>query len=435
MLKNINLKHLLTLALIAGLATMFNACDDDDEKGSSEVVLTSFGPSGVHHGEKIKFIGQNLDEVTAIVLFPNVEVPSSAFVSQSGTLIELIVPDATETGKVILKTPNGDIESKTIFSLEVPVTISSVTAEAKPGTNITITGEYVNWIKEVWFTEDVVADSNQFVSKSVNELVVTVPMEAQTGPLVFITGGTEPEEIDSEEDLIVILPTIDSFTPTQAERGDDITITGTDLDLVAGILFKGSDNPVTGFVSRTETQIVVTIPNYANKGKISLVTFSGILLESSTILSIPLPPIEPLDFVIYDDVLKNGWQKWGGWGSGSSDINNSDNVREGDKGIKVVFGGGWGGSLQFGGASSSTTGFTKFAISIFGNAGTGGKVMNLIVKGGTTEEKQITIVEGEWTDYEFPLSTTFGDPATITEMIFQDRDWSGTIYVDAIGLR
>ena len=91
--------------------------------------------------------------------------------------------------------------------------------------------------------------------------------------------------------------------------------------------------------------------------------------------------------------------------------------------------------MQFGGGNSSTTGFTKFVLSIFGTPGTGGKVVNLIVKGGTTEEKQITIVEGEWTEYELPLDTTFGSPAAITELFFQDRGWSGTLYVDHIGLR
>ncbi|HOX82173.1 MAG TPA: hypothetical protein PLS08_04025, partial [Chryseolinea sp.] len=95
----------------------------------------------------------------------------------------------------------------------------------------------------------------------------------------------------------------------------------------------------------------------------------------------------------------------------------------------------WGGAMQFGGGSSSTSGFTKFGISIFGTPGTGGKVVNLIVKGGTKEEKQITIIEGEWTDYNFSLSSDFGSPATITEMFFQDRGFAGTIYVDGIGLR
>lgn len=48
------------------------ACDDDDDKGSSQIELLSFGPSGVKHGEEIRFIGNNLYKVTAIVFTPGV---------------------------------------------------------------------------------------------------------------------------------------------------------------------------------------------------------------------------------------------------------------------------------------------------------------------------------------------------------------------------
>ena len=421
--------------MVVLLASAFSACDDSDENGGSEVVLESFGPTGAKHGESIVFIGQNLSKVTAIE-FVGAKVEKSAFTLQTSGKIELIVPEATQEGKVMLLTAAPDtITSKTEISFEVVVAIGSIPTEVKPGENMTITGEYVNWITEVWFADDVVV--TDFVSASVNELVLTVPMEAKTGLLNFVVGGTEPDVIESDEQLIVTLPGITTISPTTAERGEDLTITGTNLDLVSGVLFKGSDEPVTSadFISQSETEIVVTIPAFTNKGKISVVAFSGVAVESSDILVIPLPPLEALGFVVYDDVLKNGWQKWGGWGSGSSDINNSDNVREGNKGIKIVFANDWGGPLQFGGGNSSTAGFTKFGLSIFGTPGTGGQVVNLIVKGGTTEEKQITIVEGEWTDYNLSLSSDFGNPSTITEMFFQSRGWAGTIYVDGIGLR
>ena len=181
-------KGLLVIMLVLLLSNGFlTSCDDEEE--NTNVVLNSFGPVGVKHGETIKFIGLNLDKVTAIVL-PGVEVSASEFASKSSRLIELVVPHAAEAGKVILKTPNGDIETKTPLNFEVPVVISSITAEAKPGTNITIKGSLVNWIEEVTFNDGVT--TTEFVSKSTTEVVVKVPMEAQTGFLIFATGGTEP---------------------------------------------------------------------------------------------------------------------------------------------------------------------------------------------------------------------------------------------------
>ena len=130
-----------TLLCMALTLVFLPACEDDEDNGSGQTELLSFGPTGIQHGEEIVFIGNNLDKVTAIVFAPSVEVQKSSFTSATSETIKLNVPNAAETGKVILKTPDGDIESKTVFSLEVPVVISEVTPEAKPGTNITITGE------------------------------------------------------------------------------------------------------------------------------------------------------------------------------------------------------------------------------------------------------------------------------------------------------
>ncbi len=204
---------ILAFLCVAMSAAIFVSCDDDDNNDSGQVELLSFGPAGVKHGDEITFIGKNLDQVTAITFAPSVEVPSSAFTSATRDVIKLKVPDAAEPGKVVLKTPSGDIESKTVFSLEVVVTIASVTEEARPGDDITITGDKINWIESIVFAKDILVERESFVSQSQTELVVTVPREAQTGFLVFNTGGTEPLTFDSEAPLTVTLPVGTAVTP------------------------------------------------------------------------------------------------------------------------------------------------------------------------------------------------------------------------------
>jgi hypothetical protein len=433
LIKYYKIKPLLSLSLLA-LAVFFSACDDDDESANSgQVELLSFGHSGVHHGEEIRFIGNNLDKVNAIEL-PGATVDKSAFTEQTSEIIVIVVPVAAEEGFVTLKTSDADIVSKTVLSFEVPVAIETITEESRPGATITITGDFMNWVTEVWFAEDLVV--TEFVSQTLNELVVTVPTDAQTGPISLWTGGTEPLVIETEKDLIVTLPNITGLTPNPIARGAELTITGTDLDLTMGILFKGLTEPVTDFEIISATELVVTVPEEANQGKISLVVHSLLQVESEEALALEgaLPPLAPLGVAFYVDALQNGWQKWGGWGGGSSDLASTDNVRDGTTAIKVIFASDWGGPLQLGGGNTSTAGRTEIAFSIFGGPGTGGKELNALVKGGSTEEKIITMVEGEWTEFKIPLAD-FGNPATITEFIFQSRGWAGTIYVDHIGLR
>ncbi|MCC8411271.1 hypothetical protein LJ707_20185 [Mucilaginibacter sp. UR6-1] len=181
--------------------TMAMSCKNtDNEVNSGKVELLSFGPAGVKHGEQIRFIGNNLKKVTEIDL-PGATVSSSAFVEQSDELIVITVPQETEKGLVTLKSADGDVTSKTEIQFEVPVTITSVPATARAGDNITITGDFVNWVTSVQFSPDILVED--FVSKSLTQIVVKVPAEAATGTVVFYTGGTKPLVIESENELVI----------------------------------------------------------------------------------------------------------------------------------------------------------------------------------------------------------------------------------------
>lgn len=282
-----NTRFLTVLYLVMFLGILA-ACNDDDAVSSDEVQLLSFGPSGVLPGGEISFIGNNLNKVTSIELTGST-VPSSAFTKHTPELITLVVPKETGEGKVTLKTAGGDIVSKTVLSFEVPVKITTVTAEARPGENITITGDYLNWVKAVRFARDTTVI--KFVSQTINKLVVTVPLGAQTGPVVFSTGGTEPLDIESEKELVITLPSVSSIAPNPAEREKNLTIKGTNLDLVMGVLFKGVTAPVKEFVSKTPAELVVKIPKAATKGKIAVVAYSAVNVASSDSLKFVNDPV------------------------------------------------------------------------------------------------------------------------------------------------
>jgi hypothetical protein len=286
MKKIYNLRTLFAMCLVTSLGFLTSCDNEDEDSNSGQVVLLSMGPSGVKHGEKIKFIGENLDKVTSIVL-PGIEVQKSEFSSVTREVLELVVPTEAMEGRVKLMTPDGELESKSILSFEVPVTITSVSpAEAKPGTEITITGDYVNWLRGVTFADGVPA--TEVVSVSLTEVVVKVPMGAQTGRLIFFTGGTEPLQINSDSELIVTLPTISSVAPLALKHEDELTITGTDLDLVTEVAFAG-DVSTMDFISQTEEKIVVKVPVGATQGKVTLKQASPVNVVSTEDLTIILP--------------------------------------------------------------------------------------------------------------------------------------------------
>jgi len=294
MRKTLNQTLLSFTCLLVSAAMLVSCNKDDNNNGTSDKIeLLSFGPTGAKHGDTLKFIGHNLDKVTSIKFTGNAAVVDKAnFKSQSYDLIKVIVPQAAEKGYVTLVTPQGNIVTKTQLNLGVLISVTSITAQARPGSDITINGTYLNWVEKVTFAKNKATQT--FVSKSFNQLVVTVPLDGETGPLILKYGGTDSADLQTADTLKVTLPVTTSMSPNPVKPLTNVTITGTNLDLAKKVIFNGVSTPVTTFVSQSATQIVVTVPATAKKGKLTLEAASTVQTISTPDLDIVLPLISSI---------------------------------------------------------------------------------------------------------------------------------------------
>ena len=288
MRKTLN-KTLLSFTCLLLSAAMLVSCNKDINGGSSDKIeLLSFGPTGAKHGDSLKFIGHNLDKVTSIKFTgTNAVVDQAAFKVKTSDLLKVIVPQAAEKGYVTLVTPQGNIVTKTQLNLGVTVAVTSLTAQARPGENVTINGSYLNWVQKVTFARNKVTQT--FVSQSFNQLVVKIPDDAETGPLVLRYLGTDSADLQTADTLKVTLPVNTAMSPNPVKPLTNVTITGTNLDLAKKIYFFGVSTAVTTFVSQSATQIVVNVPATAKKGKLTLEAASTVQTNSSADLDIVLP--------------------------------------------------------------------------------------------------------------------------------------------------
>ncbi len=514
--KLFNVRALTVICLLTFMAISITACKKTEE-ASGNVSLLSFGPTGAKHGDTLLFIGKNLNKVTSIQFSGTAAViEQKSFITHSQELIKLIVPITAEKGLVTLKTADGDIVSKTIFNLNVLTSVTAITAQARPGENITITGNYLNWVKSIRFARDKLV--TDFVSKSITQIVVKVPADAETGPLVLSYGGTDSAEVQTKDTLKVTLPVVTSVSPNPIKHQTNLTITGTNLDLAKKIVFSGVSTPVTTFESQSATQIVVKVPAAAQTGKVTLVAASGVnsvssmdvqvLLPSVTtiapnpvlpldnititgtnldlvtgvsftgivnavtafvsqtsnqiVVKVPtgtlkgkitlsvlnstltvtssqvldliggLPPLADFPFAIYTDALQNGYQNWS-WAA--NDFNSTAIVRQGSTSIKATYGaGGYEGITFHAGAPTATAGYSKFEFSVFGEAGTGGKTLNIVVNGNWGAPATVTVQAGEWTTYSLNLSA-IGGASSVSEIVLQSAGWSGVLHIDHVGFR
>ncbi|HET9826462.1 MAG TPA: IPT/TIG domain-containing protein, partial [Chitinophagaceae bacterium] len=284
--------RLLALMCFILSTAIFSSCNKNDNPNSGKVELLSFGPTGSKHGDTLRFIGNNLNKVSAIQFTGvNATVEQKDFKQQRSDLILLIVPQAAEKGYVTLKTPDGDIRSKTQLNLNVLISVTAVTPHARPGESITITGDYLNWVNRVTFYKDKVAET--FVSQSINQLVVKVPDDAQTGLLVLHYTGTDSAELETTDTLKVTLPMVTSVSPNPAHHGEELTINGTDLDLVRKLYFTGVSNaiPASAFITQGASEITLLVPPGTKKGKITLEAASGVQTTSAVDLDVVLPSV------------------------------------------------------------------------------------------------------------------------------------------------
>ncbi|QGY44076.1 cell shape determination protein CcmA [Maribellus comscasis] len=288
----------LTLASVA-ILSMFISCDKEDENEISGVVLESFGPMPIARGAELMFIGYNLNQVSAVVLPSNIEITS--FNEKTSDLLTLTIPQDAVEGLITLKTPQGDITTKTPITYSEPISIDNFSPTSlKAGQEITISGDYLNLVKEIIFTDRIAIGDTAFTSQSRKELKLVVPQEAQTGKIAISNGAEEPIIIYSSAELTVTLPAFATISPNPVKAGSSLTITGTNLDLVKQIVL-GGDKTIAEFISHSETTIELSVPEDTQDGKITMFPASMVGVESSEDLMLVLPTV-----AVSTTTIKNG---------------------------------------------------------------------------------------------------------------------------------
>jgi hypothetical protein len=320
----------LAIALICMLTSglLLSSCDDD-EGGTEDIRVNSFGPSPVMRGGQLKFIGTNLDKVTAILLPGNVEVTS--FLTKTANLIVIEVPEETVEGIVTIKTPKGDILTKTMLGIAEPITISSISpATARPGETILLQGTYLNLVEEIIFSNNI--SVTEFENQSKTSISVVVPENAQTGSITLSDGEEIPNLIESDIEFQVVLPEVTTFSPIPVKPGTELTLSGTNLDLVRDITFEGGSRVASDlFISQSENEIIVELPGNAKEGTVMLRPASAVEVEVTD----PLVLVAPVITSFSPNPAKN---------SNTVTVTGTDL----DLVTSVVFGGGKQGTIQDG---------------------------------------------------------------------------------------
>lgn len=294
--RKISVLAMAALVLASGLTSCGEDNLDTNQYNKSGVNILAFGPMPITRGATMRVTGTKLNNVKE-VLFPEGNqklTPATTYIKgdfslQGSEEMTVTIPDQCVPGKLRLLTQSGDtVESASFITFAEDIKVSSISPNpVHPGDIVTIKGEYVWNIGQVVFFDHVVVNAEDFMLNTRNEIQVQVPMEAKTGEVAYNDGSDGAENI-AIANLEVDAPEAASVSNANPEFGDEITITGKNLDLVSKIDFPSVEN-VAFTAAEDGKTIKVKVPANTVSGSIVMTSAAG--LTTSVDITVPLATV------------------------------------------------------------------------------------------------------------------------------------------------
>lgn len=204
--------------------------------------------------------------------------------------------------------PDGEVVLVMASGVRVPIgTLTTVAPSelavnpnpVKAGETLKVTGKDLDLVDNIAVGGVGLSDYN--CNEDGTEISFPVPETSVDGDIILIMVNRKQVTVP----FTLVKPVVTAFSANPAAAGSDLTLSGTDLDLVASVTFPGAD-PVT--VSPSETEIVVGVPTAAESGTLVLTLGNGTTVEVETELAIDKPagaylPAVPTDVLKVGDML------------------------------------------------------------------------------------------------------------------------------------
>ena len=256
-----------------------------DLEYTEPIVFSSFAPATVLSGDVVTIKGEYLNNVREVILGGGVYV--TEFNSQSGSELSFTVPSNAISGYVIVGDVNeiedqntipNQIYSETELVVGDPTVAVADTTTYKSGDVITVSGSHLDMIEKINLTG--AADVEFKLAEDGNSISFNLPPSASDGQIVLTSFAGK----EFQAGAIISLNVTDLEVASLAadgryKAGSDVSITGSDLDLVTKVEFTGAE--AQWYLDGKN--IVATVPAGAKDGGLTVTLASGKQAYSSEI--------------------------------------------------------------------------------------------------------------------------------------------------------
>lgn len=223
-------------------------------------------------GDVLTLEGDYLNNITSVIFANGYTMDAESFKSQTRYQIQLVIPAEAGEGRFQISDGNNYMYSEGALSINAPeIDANNAIGKSliKAGETEVLRGTSLDQIASIELNGATV-EAADFKSQTASEITFFISSKVADGE---ITAVTKSGIRISFGEITTVVPSQLVATPSPIKNGEEITISGKDMDLITGIAFPNAKESKLNKVETTK--VTSTVPEDAQEGDITLSLDNG----------------------------------------------------------------------------------------------------------------------------------------------------------------
>ena len=223
-------------------------------------------------GDVLTLEGDYLNNITSVIFANGYTMDAENFKSQTRYQIQLVIPAEAGEGRFQISDGNNYMYSEGALSINAPeIDANNAIGKSliKAGETEVLRGTSLDQIASIELNGATV-EAADFKSQTASEITFVISSKVADGE---ITAVTKSGIRISFGEITTVVPSQLVATPSPIKNGEEITISGKDMDLITGIAFPNAKESKLNKVETTK--VTSTVPEDAQEGDITLSLDNG----------------------------------------------------------------------------------------------------------------------------------------------------------------
>ncbi len=223
-------------------------------------------------GDVLTIEGDYLNNITSVIFANGATMDAENFKSQTRYQIQLVIPAEAGEGRFQISDGNNYMYSEGALSINAPeIDANNAIGKSliKAGETEVLRGTSLDQIASIELNSATV-EAADFKSQTASEITFIISSKVADGEITAVTKSGIRIPFG---EITTVVPSQLVATPSPIKNGEEITISGKDMDLITGIAFPNAKESKLNKVETTK--VTSTVPEDAQEGDITLSLDNG----------------------------------------------------------------------------------------------------------------------------------------------------------------